>query len=181
MNSGKEGLASQPSSRKTVIRNKLSASSTTGRCLGVVIVDHGSRLDAANDRLLDFVELYREQTGRDIVEPAHMELASPSIDDAFAACVAQGADTVVISPYFLSPGRHWKQDIPRLAQEAADKHVGVNFLVSAPIGVHKLVAQVLDNRIEYCLQQAEGNREACSMCKGTSHCKMNAGVKASTK
>jgi len=28
---------------------------------------------------------------------------------AFDRCVARGATTVVVSPYFLSPGRHWAQ------------------------------------------------------------------------
>jgi sirohydrochlorin ferrochelatase len=61
---------------------------------------------------------------------------------AFDKCVAQGATTVVVSPYFLSPGRHWAQDIPALTEAAAAKHPGVQYLVSAPIGLHRLVAQV---------------------------------------
>ena len=36
-----------------------------------------------------------------IVEPAHMELAEPSIATAFARCVERGATTVVVFPYFL--------------------------------------------------------------------------------
>jgi len=37
------------------------------------------------------------------------ELAEPTIKDAFGKCVQQGASRVIVSPYFLSPGRHWKQ------------------------------------------------------------------------
>jgi hypothetical protein len=37
------------------------------------------------------------------------ELAEPSIKDAFGKCVQLGASRAIVSPYFLSPGRHWKQ------------------------------------------------------------------------
>ena len=87
--------------------------------LGVVVVDHGSRKAESNNVLLAVVESFRQQSGLAIVEPAHMELAEPTIASAFAACVAQGARTVVVFPYFLAPGRHWGEDIPRLAAEAA--------------------------------------------------------------
>ncbi|KAI3997697.1 hypothetical protein MKX01_040670 [Papaver californicum] len=78
---------------------------------GVIIVDHGSRRKESNLLLNDFVAMFRDKTGYPIVEPAHMELAEPSIKDAFDSCVRQGANRVIVSPYFLSPGRHWKQDV----------------------------------------------------------------------
>ena len=37
------------------------------------------------------------------------ELAEPSIKEAFGKCVQQGASRIIVSPYFLSPGRHWNQ------------------------------------------------------------------------
>lgn len=37
------------------------------------------------------------------------ELAEPTIKEAFGKCVQQGASRVIVSPYFLSPGQHWKQ------------------------------------------------------------------------
>lgn len=54
-----------------------------------------------------------------IVEPAHMELAEPSILEAFNRCVAQGANYIICHPFFLSPGRHVAEDVPRLVAEAA--------------------------------------------------------------
>ncbi|KAJ4840323.1 hypothetical protein Tsubulata_050048 [Turnera subulata] len=70
---------------------------------GVIIVDHGSRRRKSNLML-------KTKTGYPIVEPAHTELAEPSIRDAFGACVRQGAIRVIVSPFFLFPGRHWHQD-----------------------------------------------------------------------
>ena len=53
--------------------------------------------------------MYREETGRPIVELAHMEISEPSIEVAFGRCVEQGATLVAVSPFFLSPGRHWQE------------------------------------------------------------------------
>lgn len=113
----------------------------------VLLVDHGSVVDASNQLLVKIVEAYRQHSNWTIVEPAHMELAEPSLADAFARCVEQGAQRVIIMPYFLSPGRHSRQDIPRLAAQAAENHPGVEFLVTEPLGLHSKIFHVIDDRI----------------------------------
>ncbi len=113
----------------------------------VILVDHGSRREESNELLLQVVEAYRQHTDWQIVEPAHMELAEPSIATAFARCVEQGAERVVVFPYFLGPGRHWKHDIPALAAGASQACGDVEFLVTAPLGLHKLMLEVIDQRI----------------------------------
>ena len=110
--------------------------------------------------------------GLTIVEPAHMELAEPSIATAFDRCVARGAKTVVVFPYFLLPGRHWHDDIPRLAAAAAKSHPGVRYLVTAPVGLHPLMNDVIRDRIEHCLAHADGRAETCDVCAGTNRCEL---------
>ena len=85
--------------------------------------------------MLQFVDLYEQKIGHPIVEAAHMELAEPSIAHAFDQCVGQGANRVIICPYFLFPGRHRDTDIPALASKAAEKHAGIPYIVTAPIGI----------------------------------------------
>ncbi len=115
--------------------------------VAVVLVDHGSRRDESNRLLLEVAQAYREHADWAIVEPAHMELAEPSIATAFERCVASGAELVIVFPYFLGPGRHWNSDIPRLAAQAAEACGGVRHLVTAPLGLHALLLQVIDERI----------------------------------
>lgn len=122
--------------------------------LGIIVVDHGSVRPEANEVLLQFVQLLGAHTHYRVIEPAHMELAEPSIATAFDRCVRRGARHVVIAPYLLAPGKHWEQDIPRLAQEAAQRHEGVAFRVTDPIGLHPLMVEVIQSRIE----QAVGGR-----------------------
>ena len=86
--------------------------------VGVIIVDHGSRRRESNEMLHEATARFAAQSEFSIVEPAHMELAEPSIAQAFDRCVSRGATEVIVFPYFLSPGRHWTEDIPRLAAAA---------------------------------------------------------------
>ena len=143
--------------------------------LAIILVDHGSRRDESNEMLVDVVREFAAATGWPIVEPAHMELAEPSIATAFERCVERGATTVVLFPYFLSPGRHWNDDIPRLAAEAARNHPGIRFLVTAPFGLHPLMAKVIDERIAHCLAHTQGDADACELCAGTSYCQLRGG------
>jgi sirohydrochlorin ferrochelatase len=142
--------------------------------IGVIVVDHGSRRSESNELLLDVVRQFAEATGLAIAEPAHMELAEPSIDTAFSRCVARGAETVVVFPYFLLPGRHWNNDIPQLTAAAARKHPGVGYLVTAPFGLHPLMAEVMRQRIEHCLAHTRGQADACELCAGTDRCQLRA-------
>ena len=137
---------------------------------GVIIVDHGSRRPASNQLLVEVAQQFAEATGQEIVEPAHMELASPSLGDAFDRCVARGAKTVVIHPYFLLPGRHWSEDIPALAAEAAANHPGVRYLMTAPLGLHPLMSEIIKDRIETCLLCAAGDAEPCTLCSDGNAC-----------
>ena len=121
--------------------------------IGIIIVDHGSKREQANQMLAQFVELFVAHSSYRIIEPAHMELAEPSIATAFDRCVKRGAKVVIITPYFLSPGKHWDQDIPRLAATAAANHEGVSHQVTDPIGLHPLMIEVIGSRIDECLAQ----------------------------
>lgn len=139
---------------------------------GVIIVDHGSRRVESNLMLNEFVDMFRERTKYPIVEPAHMELAEPSIKDAFDLCVQQGAKRIIVSPFFLSPGRHWNRDIPSLTAEAAKEHPGVSYIVTAPLGLHELLVDVLNDRINHCLSHVAGVAEECRVCAGTGKCRL---------
>ena len=140
--------------------------------VGIVVVDHGSRRAEANRRHEDFVAAWRVERGYAIVEPAHMELAEPSIGTAFDACVAGGATTVVVAPYFLWPGNHWDRDIPALVDEAAARHTGVRSLVTAPLGPHPLLMDIVEDRIRYCVAHVAGDVPECDLCAGTGRCRL---------
>lgn len=127
--------------------------SSVPNLVGIVIVDHGSKVEAANDQLNAVVEVFRRETGAHIVEPAHMELVPPTIADAVAACVKQGATEVIVHPYFLAPGRHSTEDIPRLAREAAAQQQ-IPVRVTEPLGLDPRMCAVIADRIAEALDSS---------------------------
>jgi sirohydrochlorin ferrochelatase len=132
---------------------------------GIIIVDHGSRRDESNRMLEEVARLFAERFREryEVVEPAHMELAEPSIATAFARCVERGATRVVVCPFFLGPGKHWTGDIPRLAADAAANHPGTRYHVTMPLGIDELILELLDKRVRFCVDQAY----LCDNCRGT--------------
>jgi sirohydrochlorin ferrochelatase len=156
--------------------NQFESPGLDGQNLGVIVVDHGSRRDESNALLVHAVKQFAAAVGMPIVEPAHMELAEPSIATAFGRCVARGATTVVVFPYFLLPGRHWHDDIPQLTAAAARQHPGIRYLVTAPFALHPRMAEVMRDRIDHCLAHVQGQVEACETCAGTDRCQLRVGA-----
>jgi sirohydrochlorin ferrochelatase len=118
----------------------------TGEKIGLLLVDHGSRFQEANDMLADVAALVKRLSGLDCVHYAHMELAEPTIQQGFETCVREGATAVVVHPYFLSPGRHSKSDIPRMVAEAARALPGIAYCVTDPLGLHHKLCEVVLER-----------------------------------
>jgi sirohydrochlorin ferrochelatase len=126
---------------------------------GIIIVDHGSRSADSNTLLLRLAEQFARRFHHRyaIVEPAHMELADPTIGEAFARCVWRGAERVVVCPFFLGPGKHWQSDIPRLVEEAAQAFPHVPHRVAAPLGIDELMLRLVDKRIAETLEHMEAD------------------------
>lgn len=118
--------------------------------VALVLVDHGSRNADANA----VVELAaRDVAGRDpdrfvAVLAAHMELASPSLREAFAAAAAKGAEVLVVVVFFLGPGRHSQRDIPALVASAAAEHPGLRVVICEPLGPDTSLADLALMRAE---------------------------------
>jgi sirohydrochlorin ferrochelatase len=125
----------------------------------ILIIDHGSRRAEANEMLDCMAQLVQAMAGdAAIVRHAHMELAEPSIDAGFAACVAAGATEVVAFPYMLSPGKHSTADIPRMVAEAAEAHPRVRWSVTPAFGVNEKLAEVILNRAAVEVTAIDANR-----------------------
>ena len=114
---------------------------------GILIVDHGSVKDEANEMLREMADLIQTMAGSDVVvRYAHMELAQPDIATGFASCVEAGATDVTVFPYMLSPGRHSTTDIPRMVADVASASPHVSFTVTPAFGLHEKLAEVVLER-----------------------------------
>ena len=114
----------------------------------ILLVDHGSRREQANAQLEALAEKIRERVNDRSVFVAHMELAPPNIGAGIDACVADGAEQIVVHPYFLGPGRHTTHDIPEQVERAAARHPGVRITISQPLGLHPALLDAVIDRID---------------------------------
>ncbi len=111
---------------------------------GLMLVDHGSRIASSNAQLPRIARLVESQLPKGtLVGFAHLELAEPSIPNAVNALVARGVTRLFVCPYLLGPGRHASKDIPRLVNDAARPHAGLQVSVSSALGVHPLLAELV--------------------------------------
>jgi sirohydrochlorin ferrochelatase len=135
---------------------------------GIIIVDHGSRRDESNLMLERVAQLFGQRFAErySIVEPAHMEMAEPSIATAYTRCVERGAERIVVAPFFLGPGKHWTQDIPSLTVAAAKSFPHTRYHVTPTLGIDDLILDLLEKRVRSCVE----SDYVCDACRGTSRC-----------
>ncbi len=122
----------------------------------VLLVDPGSRRPEANRVVEALAEALRGRAPGQVVRVAHLELAEPDIGAGIDACVAAGADQIDVHPYFLGPGNHTSRDIPRLVEAAARRHPGVVVRISAPLGFHEKLVDIVLERIAQMEEAPEG-------------------------
>jgi sirohydrochlorin ferrochelatase len=123
----------------------------------VLLIAHGSRRPEANEDLVRLREALRERCPWPIVEIAYLELAEPTIDQAAARCIAQGARRVLILPYFLSPGAHAIDDLEAHRRTLAQTHASTEFILCPPLGLHPLMLDIVLARLEEGLVAGGGS------------------------
>ncbi len=100
----------------------------------IVLFAHGSRdplwrapMEAVASRIA------QAHPGRPVA-CAYLELCTPTLPDAVAQLVAQGARQVTVVPMFLGTGKHAREDLPVLVEQLRASHPGVRFSVQTAIG-----------------------------------------------
>ena len=123
---------------------------------GILLVDHGSRRPEANAALETLAEELRRREPDSVVGVAHLEVAAPTIAEGLAACVRAGATEIVVHPFFLTPGRHTREDVPREVTAAAANHPEVRVVLSPPLGPDPDLAALVLERVAHARDAADG-------------------------
>jgi sirohydrochlorin ferrochelatase len=114
--------------------------------IALLLIAHGSRQPEANGDLFQLVASIRARSEYAIVEPAFLELAEPTIAGAAQRCVQQGAQEVIMLPYFLSAGVHVLRDLTEARARLAEKFPGARFHLAEPLGRHPLLIEIVLER-----------------------------------
>lgn len=124
----------------------------------LLIVDHGSTVERSNQLLHEMASLIQERCRDMTVRGAHMSLGKPSFEDAVATALSEGADSFVVFPYMLLPGRHAISDMSDLVARAAAAYPHARFVLSQPFGIHGRLAEVVLERVSSTTVQTSALR-----------------------
>jgi sirohydrochlorin ferrochelatase len=119
----------------------------------ILLMAHGSRIAEANDAVREIAALVKKMTDYEIVEVSFREQHKPDIQQGVDACVAQGAERIMLVPYFLYMGAHVREDLPEEMAKAKERHPGVEFVMGKHLGVHRKLAEVVVERIAETLTE----------------------------
>ena len=84
---------------------------------GLIIICHGSPLNAANEGFIALVGRIAAKLGAGNVLPAFFALLRPNIPDQIAELASRGVTRIMLMPYFLFQGKHVNIDIPAILAE----------------------------------------------------------------
>src|SRR5687768_8326991 len=116
----------------------------------LLLIAHGSRQPEANADLFALAAELRQAGPYAIVEPAFLELAEPTIEQAGRSCANQGAERVILVPYFLSAGVHVRRDLREHRDQLAQSHPAVDWRLAEPLGPHAMLRAIVLDRAREC-------------------------------
>jgi sirohydrochlorin ferrochelatase len=119
----------------------------------ILLMAHGSRIPEANDAAREIAERVKQMTQFDIVEVSFREQHLPNIQQGVDACVAQGAERILLVPYFLYMGAHVLEDLPEELEQAKERYPGVEMVLGKHLGVHQKLAEIVVERIAESLTE----------------------------
>ncbi|MCP5468218.1 MAG: CbiX/SirB N-terminal domain-containing protein [Deltaproteobacteria bacterium] len=82
----------------------------------ILFIAHGSRRQAANQEIIEIAKALAEQSNHKVIA-CFLEIAQPDIPNALEDAAQKETRVIKILPYFLTEGRHVKEDIPRIISE----------------------------------------------------------------
>ena len=118
---------------------------------GLIVFAHGSSVATANQAVEKVAADMAVAGGYVMYETAFLEAARPDLKEAVARLTAKGVEKIIVLPYFLTLGIHLKRDLPRIVDELALIHKGVEITVTEPLDGHPALKEILLDRARKAL------------------------------
>jgi sirohydrochlorin ferrochelatase len=119
----------------------------------ILMMAHGSRITEANNAAREVATMVREMINCEILEVSFRELHEPNIQSGIDACVAKGADRILLMPYFLFMGAHVQHDLPEEIEIAQKRYPGLIMEMGGHLGAHRKLAEIEAERIGEALDK----------------------------
>lgn len=101
---------------------------------GIILFAHGSR---APDWATPFEQIRTRVAAQRSDAPvmlAYLELMTPDFHSAVDELTRKSVERITVVPLFLASGGHLRHDLPRLVEEAIERHPQLRVRVLPPIG-----------------------------------------------
>jgi sirohydrochlorin ferrochelatase len=114
----------------------------------IILLAHGSRVPEAGKDMEQVANRLREKYTHRIVEICYLSRWGPHFPEVLEKCVNQGAEKVIVIPYFLHMGLHFLLDIPEMLQEESRKLPQVKLILGKFLGFNEALVDLVQGRIE---------------------------------
>jgi len=119
---------------------------------GIVLFAHGARDPQWAGPFAVIRERIRASRPEYPIELAFLEMMSPTLEEAIASVIAEGALAVTVFPLFMAQGGHLKQDLPRILDAIRESHPHIPIGLEPPIGE---VPEILEAIAAWILLRAD--------------------------
>ena len=109
----------------------------------LILFAHGARDPEWANPMRRVQAAIRLRVSETPVELAFLEFLTPSLPDAVANLVKQGADKIVVMPMFIARGGHLKNDLPGIIEVLRSTYPNVDFSLGGAIGEDESVIQAM--------------------------------------
>lgn len=112
---------------------------------GIVLFAHGAR-DPEWARPFEAIrDAVRMQRPERPIALAYLDHMSPTLEEAIAALVEEGAPAITVFPLFVAQGGHLKHDIPRILDAIRASHPHVPIALESALGdVPEIIAAIAE-------------------------------------
>jgi sirohydrochlorin ferrochelatase len=120
---------------------------------GVAVFAHGSSVESANEAVRIVARSISEDGGFPFATTCFLEGGKPDLATAVEELLSQGADRILVVPYFLTVGLHLKRDLPALIEAVRVTHPQLDIRVTPPLDGHPGLGSILLDRAKQGVEQ----------------------------
>jgi len=125
-----------------------------------LVIGHGTREPQGVEQFHRVVEQLREALAPRRVEPAFLELCSPSIPEAIAALAGAGVTRVTAAPLLLFAAGHAQHDIPAMLAAAKGAHPQIEFRQANCLECHPAIVELSALRFREAIATGEPRQDS---------------------
>jgi sirohydrochlorin ferrochelatase len=113
---------------------------------GVAVFAHGSSVESANEAVRVVAKAIGDSGEFPLSATCFLDGGKPDLSGAVEKLLADGADRILVVPYFLTTGLHLKRDLPELIAQIQQKRPGLRIEVTPPLDGHPGLGGILLDR-----------------------------------